>query len=109
MNEVEKVEKVEKRSDRRSELQLKGNAVRDPQQNNYRVEVTTRNVSPRGAYLMAERSPSIGDRIWLTLQLTDIGLKAWQLGAVATVLRVDQLPQGTCGFAVKFESKPSLF
>lgn len=99
---------IEKRSDRRSERQLKGSAILDPKQNNYRLEVTTRNVSPRGAYLLAEQSPSIGDRLWLTLQLTDIGLKAWQLSAVATVLRVDQFPQGNCGFAVKFESRPSL-
>ena len=99
------MEKSERRAAKRLDLQLKGTVTLNIEGRKLKKTVTTKDISEHGAYLLTDTCPGVGDRIILRLQLRgpDLNQSEIALEAVATVLRVDQLSEKTCGFAVKFK------
>lgn len=99
----------ERRIAHRLHLQLTGTVTHEDDEDKFRNPVTTKDISAYGAYLLTERCPSAGERVKLTLHWpVQYERKKTQFEASGTVLRVDEFPEGNCGFAVRFEELPSL-
>ncbi|MDA2933664.1 PilZ domain-containing protein [Acidobacteria bacterium AH-259-D05] len=70
-----------------------------------RKEVEAKDFSAGGAYLVTDACPNVGDEVKIRLHLKESKAVFESLG---TVLRVDQLSEKRCGFAVRFEEIPNL-
>ena len=90
----------EKRSPKRSCVGLRGTATFGARAAERKV--LSRNISGHGAYLLTDSCPEIGDDVEFYLdETTDSRQPNFLLGAVGTVLRVDQLSERRYGFPAK--------
>lgn len=100
----------EKRSPKRFCLALRGRAAFEVGGQAAERKVLSRDISGHGAYLLTDSCLEIGDDVEVYLdETTDSRQPKILLGAVGTVLRVDQLSEKRYGFAVKFDASLSSF
>jgi hypothetical protein len=93
----------EKRSPKRFCVALRGTATFETRAAERKV--LSRNISGYGAYLLTDTCPEIGDDVEVYLdEPADPSQPKISLGAVGTVLRVDQLSERRYGFAVEFDA-----
>jgi hypothetical protein len=93
---------AEKRSPKRFCVGLRGAATFESDA--VERKVLSRNISGYGAYLLTDTCPEIGEDVEVYLDKpADPSQPKISLGAVGTVLRVDQLSERRYGFAVKFD------
>ncbi len=98
----------EKRSPKRFCVGLRGTATFEARAAERKV--LSRNISGHGAYLLTDSCPEIGDDVEVYLdEPANPKQPKILLGAVGTVLRVDQLSERRYGFAVKFDASLSSF
>ncbi|MDA2935534.1 PilZ domain-containing protein [Acidobacteria bacterium AH-259-D05] len=71
----------------------------------WQSEVKTKDFSAGGVYMLAETCPGVGEHIRIRLHLKESQAVFETAG---TVLRVDQLSEQACGFAVQFDQIPDI-
>ena len=91
----------ERRQTTRLGLPLEGVLTQEQEGQEIEKIVVVKDIDGEGAYFLANIHPVIGKRA--RLQLMGVFNQAQiSFEVVGTVLRVDELKDGTCGFAVKF-------
>ena len=99
---------LEQRRATRITLHLPGTAtIESKGQEPRTIEVLAKEISDNGAYLWTDTLPQIGDSVTLNLRCTSDSQLNATFEAVATVIRVDDSPEGECGFGVRIEKPQS--
>ena len=96
------MDKKEKRAAIRLHLPLEGTFTPEIRGREFEKTVVVKDISADGAYFLTNTHPSIAEKATLRLQASFNQIEI-SFEVVGTVLRVDQLSEKTCGFAVKFE------
>ncbi len=100
------MKKPERRKTTRLEFPLQGVLTQEDKGKQIEKIVVVKDIDKEGAYFLAKIHPFIGKRARLHL-MGVFNQAQISFDVVGTVLRVDELKDGTCGFAVKFTNNLS--
>lgn len=96
------LDKKEKRAAIRLYLPLEGKSTQEIRGREFEQIVVIKDISACGAYSLTNTHPFIGEKATLRLRGSFNQAKI-SFEVVGTVVRVDQLSENICGFAVRFE------
>lgn len=95
---------VQKREDQRFEIQLMGTAILGGSNGTVEKSITTKDLSSSGGYFLTESSPRVGNNVRIRLQWPSQAEEPdTTFEVIGTVLRIEQVSEKTCGFAVEFQ------
>ncbi|MDA2933431.1 PilZ domain-containing protein, partial [Acidobacteria bacterium AH-259-D05] len=99
--------KDERRALNRPDAPFKGMVTFKIQGQEVQREIQTKDINVDGGYFIADTCPTIGDPVTLFLEWPPAAEQpGLTLDVAGTVLRMDQLSEKECGFAVKFDERP---
>ena len=94
---------VPKRQEQRFHIELMGTAMLDSTNGKQERKITTRNLCASGGYFLTDNSPWEGDQVKIRLQWPSQPEEPdTKFEILGTVLRIEQISEETCGFAVDF-------
>ncbi|MEE8348897.1 MAG: PilZ domain-containing protein [Acidobacteriota bacterium] len=95
---------VQRREERRFEIELTGTAVLRGAEGEMKQSITTRDLCASGGYFLSDSSPWVGDQVKIRLQWPSQAEQPdTTFEILGKVLRVEQETINTCGFAVEFQ------